>query len=90
MKDKIVELLEDATAPLSAKPNVAGIRYIANRLIANGVTVRQKGEWILQTHDDGYGEFELWHCSRCEVASANKRNFCHYCGADMRGEHETD
>ena len=56
----------------------------SDHLIANNVVVREKGEWVFETHDDGYGEFDLWHCSRCGVASANKRNYCHYCGADMR------
>lgn len=43
MKEKLIELLEDATAPLSEKPNAAGIRYIASRLIANGVTINENG-----------------------------------------------
>ena len=81
MKEKLIELLYG----LSIDTKI-DCECTADHLIANNVVVREKGEWILQTHDDGYGEFDLWHCSRCEVASANKRNFCHYCGADMRGE----
>ena len=74
MKEKLIELLEDATAPLSAKPNVAGIRYIANRLIANGVTVRAKGEWVVQENSEKY---LYWNCDKCRGYFTRQRhNYC--------------
>jgi hypothetical protein len=59
MREKLIALLN--LAPTDYAGNSNPIRT-ADYLIANGVTVREKGEWILQTHDDGYGEFDLWHC----------------------------
>lgn len=44
---------------------------------------RQPAQWIRRKHDDGYGGFSLWHCSRCDGPSANQRNYCAECGAEM-------
>ena len=49
--------------------------------LANGVVVREKGEWVY----DHWCEFK---CSKCGVLSKTeprgKENFCPNCGADMR------
>lgn len=109
MREKLIELLKHDPCP-SPYPLVCPIeckyssesgescfaeRY-ADYLIANDVTVREKGEW-----EHGYrcGQYGIW-CNKCgagfaysesyEVLAA-QHNYCPNCGADMRGvEHESD
>ena len=54
---------------------------IADYLIANGVVVREKGEWVY----DHWCEFK---CSKCGALSKTEprgeESFCPNCGADMR------
>lgn len=45
---------------------------------------REHSEWELKTFDDGYGEYQLYVCKRCGGVTAQRRNFCNDCGADMR------
>ena len=50
---------------------------------------RKKGKWIYDTKrvmGDGW-MYNQYHCSECgqQIIGA-VRNFCPYCGADMRGE----
>lgn len=41
---------------------------------------RPQGEWIAEEEDG-----DLWVCNQCGCVSGYKDNFCHNCGADMRG-----
>ena len=41
------------------------------------------GEWIAKIHNDGLGNYTLYHCSECDCKNAYKRNYCGYCGAKM-------
>ena len=95
MREKLIELLYEARM-MCEESYCAHCEYDdegrcmqamqADHIIANGVTVRQKGEWIRQ--DDTYTRFM---CSNCETKNhAFRYDYCHHCGADMRGEHETD
>lgn len=45
-----------------------------------------RGRWELTTMDDGYGEYQLYKCNKCGGLTAQRRNYCHNCGADMREE----
>lgn len=60
---------------------------ITDFLIANGVTIRERGEW--KFNKDGSGT-----CNRCRITQMNvwdydnHQNFCGHCGADMRGDAE--
>lgn len=62
----------------------------ADYLLANGVVVREKGEWVVC----GDGDNVPWMCSHCGKTTAHKYkvmygNFCPNCGADMRkGEND--
>lgn len=40
------------------------------------------GQWIYKPFE---GDPSLWlyHCSECDTPSANKRNYCQYCGVKM-------
>ena len=42
-------------------------------------TIRPKGEWILVSRN-------CWKCPFCQELTNEGKNFCHNCGADMRGE----
>ena len=68
---------------------------IADHLISNGVTVRERGRWIQngELDEDGNGQY---HCSVCSAGEAHNPivdvPYCWKCGADMRpkGEGEED
>ena len=64
-------------------PPCGMVRLTADRLLANGVTVRGDGEWI---HDplSSYG-VHVWFCSQCNGEVIRQTEFCPHCGADMRG-----
>lgn len=57
----------------------------ADHLIANGVVVREKGEWV-------YAHWCEFKCSKCGALSKTEprgeENFCPNCGADMRAEEQ--
>lgn len=61
---------------------------LVDHLIANGVVVREKGEWepILNSRGE-HAEVELcaswWRCKKCGHEDF-LANFCPNCGADMR------
>ena len=88
MRDKLIELLKSATT--RAYWNAGDTPFmskIADHLIANGVVVREKGEWVVC----GDGDNVPWMCSHCGKTTAHKYkvmygNFCPNCGADMRKE----
>ena len=69
------------------------IASLADHLIANGVVVREKGEWVGE--GDGYADgeivYDVWYCPECDHCiddgtddPALLPNFCPNCGADMR------
>ena len=66
------------------------IESVADHLIANGVVVREKGEWMemVDCVEDGYtGEYyeEIYYnCLNCDYATTENTPFCPNCGADMR------
>lgn len=55
---------------------------IANDLIANGVTIREHGEWQKVYLNK---QAIVYECSRCHRLSFGTSDYC-ICGADMRGE----
>ena len=57
-----------------------------DKLLVADVVERKRGKWELTTMDDGYAEYQLYKCNRCGQLTARRRNFCHNCGADMRGD----
>lgn len=104
MREKLIELLLEVDSVCGARDCEGcaddGICYVhraADNLIANGVTVREKGEW----DDSGRYQFtdgtKAIRCTECGCALTEIEykkyfyNFCPVCGADMKGaEHETD
>lgn len=65
---------------------------IADYLIANGVVVRENGEWISLTECANAGVYcsvcnkKVWKedYARCNRKNKLRSNFCPNCGADMR------
>lgn len=43
--------------------------------------------WVIKTHDDGYGEFNVKHCPDCDAGLPPEfeANYCYWCGAKMDG-----
>lgn len=90
-REKLIALLDNTGYFINRE--VVG--YVANKLLANGVVVREKGEWeeCDWVEYDGHSEC-IRHpkaalcCSRCRNAFKKallwKKDFCPNCGADMR------
>lgn len=82
-REKLIELLDNTGYFINRE--VVG--YVANKLLANGVVVREKGEWVY----DHWCEFK---CSKCGALSKTEprgeENFCPNCGSDMRKEENDD
>lgn len=93
-REKLIELLMCVPSAEVIFGKREGKRYttawrIADHLIANGVTVRERGRWEKISHYPYYCSC----CSEiapldCEGESHYKSNFCPNCGADMRGEED--
>ena len=101
LKQRLIELIAskvcDAYSPTCDEwqPHDCGKCYannchiadIADHLIANGVTILDRGEWETQ-------KYPLTQCSECyrvrDFVHDHGWNFCPNCGADMRGVTETE
>lgn len=98
-REKLIELVHDGEQQCSkilcrncehyAKLEKCKANIIADHLISHGVTVRERGRWIVPKipHITVVGI-----CSECGKMSDRNYNFCPNCGADMRpkGEGEED
>lgn len=101
LKQRLVVLLEQCSCPYSppctsecyecnkVEMYDKEIANIADHLIANGVTIRERGEWKEETeyYDDEYSECNVrrvFVCSICGRTELRKQPYCN-CGADMRG-----
>lgn len=96
-REKLTELLEEARLKYHVRmkdfPNkynvIAWHDYFADHLIANGVVVREKGEWVerKEIFNESEGETDAIGCSKCGKSQRkyNRTPFCPNCGADMRG-----
>lgn len=82
-KQRLIELIADYTDSVTARElhSAEFDEYFADHLLANGVTIRERGEWKINS--DGYYPY----CPRCmeEPEGGKMTDFCPHCGADMRG-----
>lgn len=105
-REKLIALLENASYQFDNRdcgedaegceyhcyPN-CWAQFIADHLIANGVVVREKGEWEIIRDDY---DNELMRCPVCHAEMYDGENdtvdstpnFCPNCGADMRIEEQ--
>lgn len=59
-------------------------RGLAEYLMAHGVVVREKGEWVDRRIFCFDGCIDCWECSVCGCRKVGREYFCPNCGADMR------
>lgn len=90
LKQRLIELLSEPIVidshgipgyqiQITEKP----ANILVDHLIANGVTIRERGEWVKYPHNSGI------YCSVCHGKARYKdihKPFCPHCGADMRGD----
>lgn len=83
LKDKIANILKDYTKENHIMASHAILESYADALIANGMTIRERGEWIKRTP---CSEPECSKCGRCpKLVFGMLPDFCPHCGRDMRG-----
>ena len=100
-REKLIELLKNIPQVNHAQAAVEGLDYVfgcaADHLIANGVTVRERGRWEDKHEIKSFRHTNIpvVQCSECEVYFCDIINnhhymyhFCPNCGADMRGEED--
>ena len=86
LKQRLIELLKESklcSKRFDDQYSDGTISIIADHLIANGVTIRERGEWVKPSLASET------NCSRCGRTSkmlfGYLSEFCPHCGADMRG-----
>lgn len=83
LRQWLVELLDQAFLESDDNFGRPCTEQVATYLIKNGVTIRERGEWIKRTP---YSEPECSRCGRCpKVVFGMLPDFCPHCGVDMRG-----
>lgn len=83
MRDRLIELLR--CAPFCGyrfddRYSVGAITPIADHLIANGVVLRERGEWLRRSM---MGEVIDYRCSNCFKTNGAASPYCPNCGAKM-------
>ena len=74
-KEKLVELIRDCKY-------WGGCEEMADHLVSNGVTVQQRGHWIV-------GADGSYMCSECgKVFRYEIGNYCSHCGAKLEGDED--
>lgn len=90
LKQRLIELLNETFSEQYEKRGLLTAPHTAEALIANGVTIRERGEWRFGTQNGQKG----YYCTKCGAGFAHSPNaewiakshkFCPECGADMRG-----
>ena len=86
-REKLTKLVEESFADQYNRRRMIVVPDTVNHLIAHGVVVRERGEWVY----DHWCEFK---CPKCGALSKTEprgeENFCPNCGADMRKEENDD
>lgn len=79
-REKLIEILRK---PIFPHELVDPIEAVADYLLDNGVTVRERGRW-----DKNWSGDNIVYCDRCYMPQDMPTPYCHSCGADMRGEED--
>lgn len=85
MKERLIELLQDALQEWECDIQPETVSRIAEHLIENGVRVVNSGKWIIVGGDLGYVEAECSVCKSTEVFDDETEMYelCPRCGAEM-------
>ena len=91
-REKLTKLIEESFADQHDRRRMIVVPDTVNHLLANGVVVREKGEWEPVKYNahcscgKSYGtyHYECQVCHRVSYAQPYGLNFCPNCGADMR------
>lgn len=75
-REDVLQILSQRNAPWDAYAKVQALP---------AAKLTNSGNWVLKTFDDGYGDYQLYECDICGEVTAQRRNYCPFCGADMRG-----
>jgi hypothetical protein len=96
-REKLIELLRNANRAFSLdRFNCDHFGFVADHLIANGVTVRERGRWETTEVTEEWETVERYsHFHReCKYSYCDNglggHYFCPNCGADMRPKGEGD
>lgn len=82
-REKLYELID--SVDIMNIPTENFRHSLADYLISNGVTVREKGKWVAQTPEDDKYCWSPFKCNKCNMPGGkNRTNFCPNCGADLR------
>lgn len=87
LKQRLIELIDYSTEGHFENINQPyGAESLADHLIANGVTIRERGEWVCEWKST-FPQYEpdQYRCSNCGCIKNLKYSFCPNCGADLRG-----
>lgn len=60
-------------------------KYCEYFFLAADLIPVKHGEWIAKIHNDGLGNYTLYHCSICDCKKAYESRYCQDCGAHMDG-----
>ena len=86
MREKLIELIRQ----FYMNNFIHSYQRLADNLIANGVTIKKRGEWTVI--EDDWNEETIYQCPICKeefvtidgTPADNLWNYCPACGADMR------
>ena len=96
LRQRLKELILEAPktdivyGDIKLKEPIQTVQTIVDHLISNGVTIRERGEWIKLEGDwkdaDTKKPLTIHQCLRCgSYFQKAPYNFCPHCGAEMRG-----
>lgn len=101
MRDRLIEILEQSDFDFGehsaecAFENVDSenyYRFIAYRLLAEGVIVQARGHWIETQREWDFDPFYYtdYQCSACGMREQDKSPFCRWCGTQMEAERSNE
>ena len=90
VREQLIEIVclamqKDECLATCTPANCPEVEEMVNHLIEYGVTIKQYAYWIEKTHNDGHGDYILYHCSNCDhpTAQTKTRKYCMNCGFVM-------
>lgn len=79
-RDKLINLMKEIP---TGNGGTYDISFFADHLIANGVTVRKTGRWIIHSNGRGKHATNWAECSECRVCGSPQWKVCPVCDTKM-------